>query len=141
MDMLQAMRYMPHWQPIADHLLEFSCTPTAVSYKTKAVSYTVSCDEGKEALKLTFAPRAVTAGGKALAAWPAGTVYGGGHGDGYGYDESTGLLIVQHSASGEIRVQGNPSEASELSAVKTDDTLAGTKQTKAQQDKLKLARK
>lgn len=99
MDMIAAMRHMPHWLPVADHMYEYSCTPTTVTFAKQDVSYTVSCDAGREVLKVSFTPSSVTAGGKVLAPQK-------GEGDGYEYEPATGLLVVQHSLSGVVRIQG-----------------------------------
>ena len=99
MDMLAAMRHMPHWQPVADHLFEYTCAPTKVAYAKEEISYTVSCAAGREVLKVTFAPKAVTAGGKPLPQQRGGD-------ERFWYDAATGLLVVQHSLSGAVHVQG-----------------------------------
>jgi hypothetical protein len=59
MDMMHAMRYIHYWQPVADHLLEFTCAPTAVSFTSKNISYNVSCGAAVETLKVTFDPASV----------------------------------------------------------------------------------
>eukprot|EP01047_Picozoa_sp_COSAG01_P049339 COSAG01_NODE_4884_length_4653_cov_20.654370_5_plen_455_part_00 len=98
MDMLTAMRYMPHWPPVADHLFEYSCSPTHVTYATSDINYIVSCAVGREVLKVTFQPKSVTAGGSVLAPKNSG--------NGYWYDTATGLLVVEHSVSGAVHVVG-----------------------------------
>ena len=97
-DMLHAMRFVHVWPPAADHLFEYSCAPTAVYYAPKYVSYSVSCAKGTEILKISFAPAAVTAGGKPLK-------QRGGLAtaqDWYEYDAATGLLTVAHETRGDI---------------------------------------
>ena len=104
-DLLRAMRYMPHWRPVADHLFEWSCAPTDVAFAPRDVRYNVSCAAGEEILKVTFKPTRVTAGGLPLPLRVSGAE-GGGQ-EFYEFDADTGLLVVAHARSGIVRVQGS----------------------------------
>lgn len=102
--MMHAMRFMHHWMPVADHLFESSCVPTGVHYAPKHISYSVSCAEGTEMLKVTFAPAKVTAGGKSLekrTRAPPVSTSAGVHGW-YEYDATSGLLTIDHESSSDI---------------------------------------
>ena len=115
-DMMHAMRMMHHWKPLADHLFDFSCVPTEVKFVPKHVSYTVSCTEGTETLKVTFTPGKVTAGGNPLVRRTLSTPHpaaatsrhevgstrrGEDHGW-YTFDDASGLLTVVHATSPDI---------------------------------------
>jgi hypothetical protein len=113
MDMMHAMRFIHHWAPTGDHIFEYSCAPTAVTFATHNISYSTSCIRGSEVLKISFKPTAVTAGGTSLK--PRHEVRGTGsynNGDStpvdaeswYDYDSETGLLTVSHVAHGDIVV-------------------------------------
>jgi hypothetical protein len=117
-DMIHAIRFTNHWAPVADHLFEFSCVPTDVHFLPKNVSYSVSCTEGRETLKITFAPAVVTAGGKPLTrrnpvvphtkapakenAKPP--TMQGESSDWYEYDSASGLLIIAHATHADIEI-------------------------------------
>ena len=109
MDMMHAMRYIHHWQPVADHLLEFSCAPSAVSFTPEHISYNVSCGAGVETLKVTFDPASVKAGTKALKRRNAPTMATQniqGNEDYFEFDAATGLLTISHASQGSIRIMG-----------------------------------
>jgi hypothetical protein len=109
MDMMHAMRYIHYWQPVADHLLEFTCAPTAVSFTSKNISYNVSCGAAVETLKVTFDPASVKAGTKALKRRNAPTMATQniqGSEDYYEFDAASGLLTISHASQGGIRIMG-----------------------------------
>ena len=111
MDMMHAMRFIHHWAPSGNHLFEFSCAPTAVTFATHNVSYSTSCARGSEVLKVAFKPTAVTAGGlqlkprhrlRSLESEDDATGAATNRGNWYTYDSGTGLLTISHVAHGDI---------------------------------------
>lgn len=97
---------VPEWAPGGEsHLLGSTSVVNRIRYGRGSVAYSTFDRDATDVLRLDFAPRTVTAGGRPLAR----------RGDlerpGFTFDDRTRVLRVRHQSAGEVEIEGEGGEA------------------------------
>lgn len=88
---------IPEWAPRnEDHLLRSSSVVAEVAYEPGSVRYRTFDDAGEDVLRLSFAPKSVTADGAMLRAAASGA--------GYTFDPKTGVLRLRRAGARTVRI-------------------------------------
>jgi hypothetical protein len=97
---MAGMGAVPEWAPPGeDHIVRSSSVVAEVGYGPGSVRYRTFDAEGEEVLRLSFAPRAVTAGGRLLRRTDSRVE------PGWRFDQGTGVLRVRRCAARRVRIE------------------------------------
>jgi hypothetical protein len=99
--MMDSFWAVPEWAPADEsHLVGSLSVVTKIAYGPGSVTYSTFDDESTDVLRLNFVPDSVTVGGKSI----------GRRKDlaqqGYTLDDATHVLIIRHSSSRDVDIQG-----------------------------------
>jgi len=124
--MMDAFWAVPEWAPGEEsHLLGSLSPVTRITYKTGSVTYSTFDIDSTDVLRLNFVPGSIIAGGQPIALIPG--LGRNNKEQGYSFDEATRTLVIHHTTSRDIDIQGQ-SDIAQPRYITFDDPhlLAGT---------------
>jgi len=124
--MMDAFWAVPEWAPQDEsHLLGSLSVVTKIAYGQGSVTYSTFDAESTDVLRLNFVPDSISVGGKPIASVPGLDRHS--KEQGYSFDEKTHTLVIRHTASRDIDIQGM-SDTAQPTYITFDDPhlLAGT---------------
>ena len=124
--MMDAFWAVPEWAPKDEsHLLGSLSVVTRIAYGAGRVTYSTFDADSTDVLCLNFVPDSIRAGGQPIASIPG--LGRNSKEQGYSFDEKTRTLVIHHTASRDIDIQGQ-SDIAQPRYITFDDPhqLAGT---------------
>jgi hypothetical protein len=124
--MMDAFWAVPEWAPKDEsHLLGSLSVVTRIAYGAGRVTYSTFDSDSTDVLRLNFVPDSVRVGGQPMASIPG--LGRNSKEQGYAFDEKTRTLLIHHTASRDIDIQGQ-SDIAQPRYITFDDPheLAGT---------------
>ena len=124
--MMDAFWAVPEWAPKDEsHLLGSLSVVTRIAYGAGRVTYSTFDSDSTDVLRLNFAPDSIRAGGQPMASTPG--MGRNSKEQGYSFDEKTRTLVIHHTTSRDIDIQGQ-SDIAQPGYITFDDPheLAGT---------------
>jgi hypothetical protein len=99
--MMDAFWAVPEWAPADEsHLLGSISVVTGISYGAGRVTYSTYDSQSTDVLRLNFKPDSVSVGGRKI------EVRSDLNGEGYTFDSKTNVLIIRHTSSKEVDIEG-----------------------------------
>ena len=124
--MMDAFWAVPEWAPKDEsHLLGSLSVVTRITYKTGSVTYSTFDMDSTDVLRLNFDPSSISVGGQPIASVPG--LSRNSKEQGYSFDTKTRTLVIHHTTSRDIDIQGQ-SDIAQPVYITFDDPheLAGT---------------